>query len=268
MMLIIRNILLSLPLFCLIFAGNAESADFYKWVGKDGVVHFSDRLPDDPDTPADIVQQKEVNNSNPVSVNNPVYTEPSSSASKNSITISIDSTFSIKSNHNLGTGFFISPNGYAVTCKHVLENDDNHIAVLNDGTECPIGIISINSRYDLALIMVITYKKTPFISIRDPLTMIPGDRVFAVGNSMGLQSTVTDGIFTGVRENAATRENIVQFSAPINPGNSGGPLVDENGKVIGVISWKIISRNGTPVSGIGFAVPSTYLAGEYGYYLN
>jgi len=203
-----------------------------------------------------------------VSVSHPVHAETPSHESKNPIKTSIDSTFSIKGDHNLGTGFFISPKGYAVTCKHVLENDDNHIAVLNDGAEYPIGIISINSRYDLALIMVITYKKTPFLSIRDPLTMTPGDRVFALGNSLGLQATITDGVFTGVRENTETKENVIQFSAPINPGNSGGPLIDENGKAIGVISWKIVSQNGTPVTGLGFAVPSSYLAGEYGYYLN
>ena len=51
-------------------------------------------------------------------------------------------TFSIKGEHSLGTGFFISPNGYAITCKHVLENDGNYIAVFNDGSEYPIGIIS------------------------------------------------------------------------------------------------------------------------------
>ena len=70
------------------------------------------------------------------------------------------------------------------------------------------------------------------------------------------------------KENTATKDNVVQFSAPINPGNSGGPLVDEKGKVIGVVSWKIVSQNGVPVSGVGFAVPSDYLVGEYGYYLN
>lgn len=265
---IMRNILITLTVLCLIWANDAGSADFYKWVGSDGVVHFSDRIPDDPETPADLVRQKDADSGNALSVNHPVDTETVSSENVNPIKKSIDSTFSIKGDRNLGTGFFISPNGYAITCKHVLENDDNHVAVLNDGTEFPIGIISINNMHDLALIMVITYEKTPYLSIRDPFTMIPGDRVFAVGNSLGLQSTVTDGVFTGVRENTETKENVIQFSAPINPGNSGGPLVDENGKAIGVISWKIVSRNGTPVSGVGFAVPSSYLEGEYGHYLN
>jgi serine protease Do len=190
------------------------------------------------------------------------------SQTENPIKTSIDSTFSIKGDHNLGTGFFISSNGYAITCKHVLENDDHHVAILNDGTEHLIGIISMNNKYDLALIMVLIDKKTPYLSVGDPFSMKPGDRVFAVGNSLGLQTTITEGIFAGVKENSATKDNVIQFSAPINPGNSGGPLVDEKGNAIGVVSWKIVSQNGLPVTGLGFAVPSGYMTKEYGYYLN
>jgi S1-C subfamily serine protease len=187
---------------------------------------------------------------------------------ENPLKMNIDSTFSIKGDHNLGTGFFISSKGVAITCKHVLENDDNHVAIFNDGTEHLIGIISMNDKYDLALIMVLVDKKTPYLSVGDPFIMKPGDKVFAVGNSLGLQATITEGVFTGVKENTATKDNVIQFSAPINPGNSGGPLVDEKGDAIGVVSWKIVSHNGLPVTGIGFAVPSGYMEKEYGYYLN
>jgi S1-C subfamily serine protease len=261
--------LITLPLifFSLFSGGRAMSAEFYKWIGKDGVVHFSDRIPEDADTTSENLQKKVVNDSIPLNGQKPAE-RPVSSQSENPIKKTIDSTFSIKGDHGLGTGFFISSNGYAITCKHVLENNDNLKAIMNDGSEYPIGVISQNDRYDLALIMVITYKKTSFVSVRDPMTVTAGDRVFAVGNSLGLQATITDGIFTGVRQNTATKDNVVQFSAPINPGNSGGPLVDDKGKVIGVVSWKIVSQHGIPVSGVGFAVPSDYVAKEYAYYLN
>jgi S1-C subfamily serine protease len=243
-------------------------AEFYKWVGKDGVVHFSDRIPEDADTTSENLQKKII--SDPVPLVDPQKTTPPVplSQSDNPIKTTIDSTFSIKGDHGLGTGFFISSNGYAITCKHVLDGNDNLKAIMNDGSEYPIGVISMNERYDLALVMVIVYKKTSYIPVRDPMTMTAGDRVFAVGNSLGLQSTITDGIFTGVRQNTSTKDNVVQFSAPINPGNSGGPLIDEKGKVIGVVSWKIVSQRGVPVSGVGFAVPSNYIAKEYAYYLN
>jgi serine protease Do len=186
---------------------------------------------------------------------------------KNSIKKSLEATFSIKGDQNLGTAFFISSNGYAITCKHVLENDQNHIAILNDGSRYPIGIISINEKYDLALIMVIVYKKTPYLSIRDPFTVTPGERVFAIGSSLELKTNITEGVFTGLRENISTKDNVIQFSCPTNPGNSGGPLVDEQGNLIGVVSWKIVSQNGIPVTGLGFAIPSDYMAKEYHHYL-
>jgi serine protease Do len=186
---------------------------------------------------------------------------------RNSIKKSLEATFSIKGDQNLGTAFFISSNGYAITCKHVLENDQNHIAILNDGSRYPIGIISINEKYDLALIMVIAYKKTPYLSIRDPFTVTPGERVFAIGSSLELKTNITEGVFTGLRENISTKDNVIQFSCPTNPGNSGGPLVDEQGNLIGVVSWKIVSQNGIPVTGLGFAIPSDYMAKEYHHYL-
>ncbi len=240
-----RNLIVFPVLLLIISAANLPAAEFFKWVGTDGVVHFSELVSEDADMPSENLNQGE-----------------------NAIRKIIDSTFSIKGGHNLGTGFFISSKGFAVTCRHVIEDDENHTAVFNDGSEHPIGIISLNEKYDLALILVFTGEKTPFLSIGDPFTISPGDRVFALGNSLGLQATVTEGAFIGMRENVATKDNVVQFSAPVNPGNSGGPLVDGNGKAIGVVSWRITSQNGLPVTGVGFAVPSGYLSREYGYYLN
>ncbi len=268
-MIIFNLNLIFLPaLLLIISAANLSAAEFFKWVGKDGVVHFSDLVPDDPAMPSETLNQGEaamgadLTKKNSEDIGTAVYEY------KDSIKKIIDSTFSIKGGHNLGTGFFISSKGYAITCRHVIEDDDNHVAVLNDGSEHPIGVISLNEKHDLALILVLVREKTPFLLIGDPFTITPGDRVYAVGNSLGLQATVTDGVFTGMRENAATKDDVVQFSAPVRTGNSGGPLVDENGKAIGVVSRRITSQNGLPVSGVGFAVPSGYLSMEYGYYLD
>jgi serine protease Do len=95
----------------------------------------------------------------------------------------------------------------------------------------------------------------------------PGERIFAIGSSPELQANITEGVFTGLRENISTKDNVIQFSAHTNPGNSGGPLVDERGDIIGVVSWKIVSQNGIPVTGLGFAIPSNYMAKEYHHYL-
>jgi hypothetical protein len=161
----------------------------------------------------------------------------------------------------------ISPGGYALTCKHVVEDVPNLTALLNDQQEAQLNVISLSSKYDLALVQIMLPKKMPFLSIRDAESLAPGDRLFAVGASAGLQSTVTDGVFTGFRNIESVSGNFIQFSAPLNPGNSGGPLVDVNGMVVGVVSLKFLSQQGMPVSGVGFAVPSAHVKEEYSTYI-
>lgn len=256
--------ILFLIIICVFFFGQyALGGKLYKWVDKEGVIHFSDREPEST-----------------IELNQPVHEEevqdiPGFKPSEDSdprehlntpIEHTVNSTFTIKGDKTLGTGFFISSTGYAITCRHVIEEDGDHKAVLNDQNEFPIGVISKSGRYDLALILVITPVKTTYLSLRDPHTLTPGERLFAVGSSVGLQSTVTDGVFTGLRKKMPAEQEVIQFSAPINPGNSGGPLIDQEGNVIGVVSWKIVSNKGVPVAGVGFAVPTEYLIEEYGPY--
>ena len=106
----------------------------------------------------------------------------------------------IKGVENLGTGFFISSDGYAITCKHVIEDEPNQIAILTDLNEYPIGVIATSERHDLALILVATSRKTPFLSPLYPLNLSSGEPVLAIGSSIDLHSTVTEGTFSGIRE--------------------------------------------------------------------
>jgi len=126
----------------------------------------------------------------------------------------------------------------------------------------------MSNKYDLALLMVTNDQTITRLNPRDPNSMAPGERLFAIGASAGLQSTVTDGVYTGLRSLRSMDERVIQFSAPINQGNSGGPLIDEKGQFVGVVSWKYMSRGGLPVSGVGFAVPSSYILEEYGAYFD
>jgi S1-C subfamily serine protease len=259
----IKRIILPALVMLLITGMPYNSAEeTYKWVDKDGVVHFSDRTPDDQDSIPVVIHEKE-NKESKDNVIEQLSVEKPETDKINPIDNTIRSTFTIKGSKNIGTGFFISPDGYAVTCKHVIEVNGIHTAILNNQEEYPIGVISKSSRYDLALILVTTHQKVPYLKFRDPLTMEAGDRVYAVGSSAGLQSTITDGLFTGVRKQMPSEIRAVQFSAPVNPGNSGGPLIDKDGKVIGAVSLKLISNDGVPISGIGFAVPSEYILDEY-----
>ncbi|MFC1890902.1 trypsin-like peptidase domain-containing protein [Thermodesulfobacteriota bacterium] len=258
------KLFISIIITCfLITGGNALGGILFQWTDGDGVVHFSDRLPKNIEQPEDSLKARDLADIQPTRKKRP----PAAIPPKNPIQNAINGTFTIKGERNLGTAFFISSTGYAVTCKHVLEEANGHIAVLNDKTEHPIGVIAKSDRYDLALILVLSSTINTPLNIRDPFSLAPGERVYAIGSSIVLQSTVTDGIFKGIRERLDTGDLGIQFSAPINPGNSGGPLIDDKGRVIGVISWKIESKKGIPVTGVGFAVPSTYVMEEFGTYM-
>ncbi|MCJ7596120.1 MAG: S1C family serine protease, partial [Desulfobacterales bacterium] len=137
----------------------------------------------------------------------------------------------------------------------------------NDQSERPVTIVSISHRYDLALLRIMLPGEAPYLPIRNAETLVPGERIFAVGTSAGLQATITDGVFTGFRKLSENEEQVIQFSAPVNPGNSGGPLIDGEGKVLGVVNAKYLMKNGIPISGVGFAVPSGRLKEEYGTFL-
>lgn len=181
----------------------------------------------------------------------------------NVIENAIKSTFSIKNGKNSGTGFFISPSGYAITCRHVLSEDQEHIAVMHNQVEYPIGIIASSETYDLALIMVLAPMNTPFLHIRDSASPDPGERIYTIKGPMGYPLKVISGINTGLRRKEGAGESVLQFSAPVNPGDSGGPMIDMHGEVVGVVSWKIVSKKGIPVYGEVFAVPSKYIREEY-----
>jgi S1-C subfamily serine protease len=236
----------------------------YKWVDERGVVHFSDRRPDLPEQSKSTVEERELSAQYKTERHLEHETTP---PARSPIEHVANCTLTIRSNDRVGTGFLISSTGYAATCRHVIEESGELIALTSDQKEYRITVIASSSRFDLAVIRLMTPQKTPFLSLRDAEDLVPGERLFAVGASAGLQATVTDGVFTAFREIEASRSELIQFSAPVNPGNSGGPLVDENGKVVGVVSQKFLAQQGIPISGVGFAVPSSHLKEEYGNYM-
>ncbi len=254
---------LMIIMFSFVICNHAMGGKLYKWVDENGVVHFSDRLPDTHEHLTGSIQEGETKDILPTQ---PKTLPNVESRQQNPIAHTTDCSFTIQGSRNLGTGFFISSNGYAITCKHVLEEDRDFIAILNDKNTFPISIISKSRNHDLALVLVITSRETPYLKLRDPKTLIPGERVFAVGSSVGLQATVTDGVFTGLRDREDKGDKVIQFSAPINPGNSGGPLIDYEGNVVGVVSLKYAMQDGLPVAGVGFAIPSEYVLKEYSAY--
>jgi S1-C subfamily serine protease len=236
----------------------------YKWVDEKGVVHFSDRVPDSQEKTRGNVEERDLMDLS----STPRDEAPVSNRfGRSPVEHAANCTFTIKGAKRVGSGFFIASNGYAVTCKHVVEEPGPYVALLNDQNEYPLSVISLSYGHDLAIVQVATSQKMPFLSLRNARTLAAGDRVFAIGASVGLQATVTDGVFTGFRQIPQAEETLIQFSAPVNPGNSGGPLIDEKAQAVGVVSMKFLSLKGVPISGVGFAIPSNALEEEFSTYL-
>ncbi len=154
-----------------------------------------------------------------------------------------------------GSGFFISPDGYAVTNFHVVDHAKAVKVTTDDGTVYTAKVIGIDQKTDLALIKVDGKTDFPYVKFADHAPRI-GDWVVAVGNPFGLGGTVTAGIVSasGRDIGAGPYNDYIQIDAPINKGNSGGPAFDVDGDVIGV-NTAIYSPSGGSV-GIGFDIPA------------
>jgi serine protease Do len=155
-----------------------------------------------------------------------------------------------------GSGFFISPDGYAVTNNHVVDHAKTVQVKIEDGTTYKAKVIGTDPKTDLALIKVEADKSFPYVKFAKNPPRV-GDWVVAVGNPFGLSETVTAGIVSARERDidAGTYDDYIQIDAPINKGNSGGPAFNTNGNVIGV-NTAIFSPSGGSV-GIGFDIPAS-----------
>lgn len=154
----------------------------------------------------------------------------------------------------VGSGFFISPDGYAVTNNHVVDHAKSVQVTTDDGSIYTAKVIGTDAKTDLALIKVDGKANFSYVNFENQVPRI-GDWVVAVGNPYGLGGTVTAGIVSAEgRDIGSGPYNYLQIDAPINKGNSGGPTFDTNGNVIGV-NTAIYSPSGGSV-GIGFDVPA------------
>jgi serine protease Do len=155
-----------------------------------------------------------------------------------------------------GSGFIVSPKGVVVTNNHVVEGADQVLVHLRDGSKYTSTSIKTDAKSDLAIIRLDAKLPLSYLEFGDSNDMEIGDRVLAVGAPFGLTGTVTHGIISSKGRSLRMNmyEDFLQTDAAINPGNSGGPLVNLEGKVIGVNS-AIKSRTGG-FQGIGMAISS------------
>ena len=151
----------------------------------------------------------------------------------------------------LGAGAIVSKEGYIVTNVHVIDRAGAVEVHLNDGRTLPAKFVGADRLADVAVLKIDGGDLQP-LAFGDSDEVRIGQMVIAVGNPFGLQETVTKGIISGKARRVSEAANeFFQTDAPINPGNSGGPLVDLNGRIIGLNNAMLQNT-----SGIGFAIPS------------
>ena len=158
-----------------------------------------------------------------------------------------------------GSGFVISSDGYIVTNNHVIEDTASIIVAFADGLELNASLIGTDPSTDIAILKVYNGDLKPLQFANSDL-LEPGQIAIAIGNPMGLQNTITTGIVSATgrtlrANNGRLIDDIVQTDAALNPGNSGGPLVNSEGRVIGVNTAVVSSAQG-----LCFAVSSNLTA--------
>jgi putative serine protease PepD len=158
-----------------------------------------------------------------------------------------------------GSGFVIDPRGYILTNYHVVEGAQSIEVVLGDQSRYPAKFIGADQRNDVALVKIEPKgKQLASLPLGDSGSLQVGQKVLAIGNPFGFQSTLTTGVVSALGRTVQTSqstfiEEAIQTDAAINRGNSGGPLINSRGEVIGINS-AIYTPTGT-TAGIGFAIP-------------
>lgn len=165
----------------------------------------------------------------------------------------------------LGSGYVLHPDGYVVTNAHVIQGETElTVTVFEEGERefrrrnyDDVEILAVNNHLDLALLKVNREegddRPFPYVFIEGREAMEVGEEVFAIGNPLGLDRTLSTGVVATTQRNFEGL-TFVQTTAEINPGNSGGPLFNLRGEVIGTINMGALAADG-----IGFAIPSRYV---------
>ena len=156
---------------------------------------------------------------------------------------------------SLGSGVVVSRDGYILTNNHVVDGADEIRVATADSREFAAKLVGVDPATDIAVLKVVDGELPP-ATLADSTLIRVGDLAFAIGNPFGVGQTVTMGIISATERTGfgiTEYEDFIQTDAAVNPGNSGGPLIDAEGRVIG-INTAILSRSGGN-QGIGFSVP-------------
>jgi serine protease Do len=179
--------------------------------------------------------------------------------------VAIDSLFGrvFTQEHGIGSGVIIDPEGYILTNYHVVTDATVIDVALPDGRSFAGRVVGTDPYSDLAVIKV-DGSNLPAAPLGDSTRLAVGQQVIAIGNPFGFDYTVTTGIISALGRELLVNpqigqplQNMIQTDAAINPGNSGGPLLDLNGRVVGINTAVVRQVEGFEAQGLGFAIPIT-----------
>lgn len=164
----------------------------------------------------------------------------------------IGSVVNIRTNAGQGTGFIVTDNGFIVTNAHVLSGAKFADAITSERESISMSLIGYDLNLDLALLKI--DGNYQYLEFEETSNVKIGEKVIAIGNPLGLSFSVSEGIVSGKNRIGANNfPAYIQTDAALNPGNSGGPLINTNGKVIGINNFKAKGEN------LGFALESDYI---------
>ena len=157
-----------------------------------------------------------------------------------------------------GSGFVVEPSGILVTNRHVIAGADRITVTGRDIPPLQAKILYVSGLLDLALLKIDAGRKLPVLTLGDSDTLHIGDPVLALGNPLGIGLSVSAGIVSALDRNIreTAYDDFIQTDAAINHGNSGGPMIDMDGKVVGIDTALYSSPHNTGSIGLGFAMPA------------
>ena len=271
-MLYVNRSIIGLALIMGLFSsglGDGWAKKVYIWRDGNGQVHFSDSSPTSEDSVGKVDERKFKERAAGEKARPVIDQGP--------IAHAVQCTFRLANKKGGASGFFINATGLALTARHVVRGATYSMKAEVPGHDRKyrVRILKKSRHHDLALLQVTLDRPTPFLQMRDPHTLSPGEELWAIGNPLlTFKQTVTKGNFSRIFPEAdwkkegkmhrppfKIRGDQVQFSIPVIPGNSGGPVVDREGRVVGVVSF------GFPNTPINFAAPISYVKEEFASYL-
>jgi S1-C subfamily serine protease len=169
----------------------------------------------------------------------------------------------------LGSGVIVNEQGHILTALHVVENLTSINVRFADGSETTAEIIGTDPEHDIAVLETAAGPQVIVPAVLGGGVRV-GDDAFVVANPLGLVSSLSAGVISGLErridlpEGEGALEGLIQFDAAVNPGSSGGPLLDRNGQVVGIVTALANPTGRSTFSGIGFAVPIATASGAAG----